>query len=345
MNGLNILENGLIDISDCFLGKKKPRRLLRDMQDIDKPLTLILSMIFCQKYFWEGLPPELKERQYIIEWILFWYGEGLFFKKDDHYYFLPAYLNSSLNVYAESTKYYAYGLNGKPMGEYYIRDDYDDNLVLRHPKDAVLIKNNMTLTPQYYFNKVLINRLCYIWKTLGVEEGLARIKLLIYANEDLAPKIEEVIEGIVDSPNIGAIVPNEVGSSLIDDVKETQFGSDYTPETSWFDFDKTFNLLLTLNGIDSNIETNKKERQTRAEVTSGTNLTAYATSPRDSVRQVAVEEINKLFGLEIKCYDKVAEDLKEKELEYANAFTGGGGEGSNFQNKKSVAPKKAHPSK
>lgn len=337
--------NGLIDISDMMLGKKRKKKLLDGMQDIDKSLTLILSMIFTEKYKWEGLPPELKERAYIIEWILFWYGAGLFFKKDDKYYFLPAYMNSSLNLYGEATKYYAYGLNGKNMGQYYIRDDYDENLNLRNKKDAVLIKNNKTLTPQYFFNKAMIKRMCYIWKTLGVEEGLARIKLLIYANEDLAPKIQDVIDAIIESPNITAVVPNEVGSSLIDDVKETQFGTDYTPETSWYDFDKTFNLLLTLNGIDNNIETNKKERQTRAEVTSGTNLTAYANATRDEMRQLAVEEIKDLFGLQLKCYDKVSEDLKQKELEYAQAFTGGGGEGANFEQKQSVAPKKAHPSK
>lgn len=334
--------NGLIDISDVVLGKKCKRRMLDGMQDIDKSLTLILSMIFTEKYKWEGLPPELKERAYIIEWILFWYGAGLFFKKDDKYYFLPAYLNSSLNIYGEATKYYAYGLNGKPMGQWYIRDDYDENLNLKHEKNAVLIKNNKTLTPQYFFNKAFIKRMCYIWKTLGVEEGLARIKLLIYANEDLAPKIQEVMEGIIESPNITAVVPNEVGSSLIDDVKETQFGTDYTPETSWYDFDKTFNLLLTLNGIDNNIETNKKERQTRAEVTSGTNLTAYANATRDEMRQLAVDEINELFNLKIECYDKVEQDIRDKEIEYANAFTGGGGEGQDFENKKSVSPKKAH---
>ena len=335
--------NGLIDISDVVLGKKCKKKMLDGMQDIDKSLTLILSMIFTEKYKWEGLPPELKERSYIIEWILYWYGAGLFFKKDDKYYFLPAYMNSSLNVYGEATKYYAYGMNGKSMGQYYIRDDYDEALNLRSKKNAVLIRNNKTLTPQYFFAKAMIKRMCYIWKTLGVEEGLARIKLLIYANEDLAPKIQDVMDAIIESPNISAVVPNEVGSSLIDDVKETQFGSDYSPETSWYDFDKTFNLLLTLNGIDNNIETNKKERQTRAEVTSGTNLTAYANATRDEMRQLAVEEIKDTFGLELKCYDKVAEDLKEKELEYAQAFTGGGGEGSDFQNKKPVAPKKATP--
>ena len=347
MNGITILENGLIDISDIFLGKKCKKKLLAEMQDIDKALTLILSMIFTEKYKWEGLPPELKERSYLIEWVLFWYGAGLFFKneRDDRYYFLPATMNSSLNVYGEPTKYYAYGLNGKPMGQYYIRDEYDDKLRQTHKKNAILVKNNKVAVPQYFFNKVLIKRMCYIWKTLGVEEGLARIKLLIYANEDLAPKIKDVIEGIIESPDVTAVVPNEVGSSLIDDVKETQFGTDYTPETSWYDFDKTFNLLLTLNGIDNNIETNKKERQTRAEVTSGTNLTAYANATREEMRTLAIDEIRELFGLELECYDKVAEDLKQKELEYANAFTGGGGEGSDFQNKKAVAPKKGHPNK
>lgn len=318
-----IFENGLIDISDCFLGKKRPRKLLRGMQDIERRLNLFLSLMFSKKREWEGLPPELAERKQIIELILYYYGSGLFFKKGEGYFFLPAYLNSSLNVYNEPTLVYCYGLNGKPMGTYYIKDVYDENLNLIHKKDAVLVKNDDFATPQYWKNEVFIKRLCYIWKTLGIQEGLARIKLLIYANEDIAPKIQETLESIIESSDIQAIVPNEVGSSLIDDVKDTDFGSNYTPETSWYDFDKTFNLLLSLNGINNNIESNKKAELTRSEVISGYDFTAYADTTREDQREIAVKEINKLFKLKISCVDKVKEALRREQLEYAKSFTGG----------------------
>ena len=85
----------LIDISDLYLGKKRPKSILKKMNDIEKTLTYIISMVICSLRTWDGLPKELEKRKYIIEYLLFWYGQALLIKRNDLYLFLPCYHNNS----------------------------------------------------------------------------------------------------------------------------------------------------------------------------------------------------------------------------------------------------------
>ena len=61
----------LIDISDLYLGKKRPKNILKKMNDIEKTLTYIISMVICSLRTWDGLPKELEKRKYIIEYLLY----------------------------------------------------------------------------------------------------------------------------------------------------------------------------------------------------------------------------------------------------------------------------------
>lgn len=317
-----ILPNQLISVEDLFLGKKRPRKILKKMQDIERALTTMLSLIIINKYKWDGLPKELKEREYIIEYILFWYGSGVLLKRNDKYFFLPAYLSSSLNIYGEPTRVHAYGLNGYDMGEVYIRDEYDENLRIKHKQDSVLFKNNINLQPQYFYSQALIKRLVYIWQSLGIQNGLSRIKLLIYANQDLSGKVDEIINNILGESDLTYCIPTETGANLLEDVHESNFNGTYNPTDLWFDFDKTFNLLLSLNGIKNNIESNKKERQTIREVSSGDYFTNYASQTREQTRNIAVEQCKTVFDLDLSYEDIVEKKMKEEELKYLNNSQG-----------------------
>ena len=53
----------LIDISDLYLGKKRPKSILKKMNDIEKTLTYIISMVICSLRTWDGLPKELEKRK------------------------------------------------------------------------------------------------------------------------------------------------------------------------------------------------------------------------------------------------------------------------------------------
>lgn len=315
----------LIDISDLFLGRKRPRQILRDMQDIERWLTSLLSMITCVKFKWKGLPKELEERRYIIEYILFYYGCGVLVKRNENYYFLPSYLASKLNIYGEPTEVYAYGLNGASFGKVFIRDEIDNNFNVTQKQDAVLFKNNLFSMPQYRYMKPFISRLCYIWQTLGIQNGLSRIRMLVYCNGELAENINDAIENMLGTSSLNIAIPNEEGASIIDDIKETQFGSQYTPQDLWFDFDKTFNLLLSFCGVKNNIEQNKNERQTLREVSGSDYLTRYAEETRLEMRNIAIEQVKEVFGLDLECVDEVEEKVKQEEEERARAFTGGSG--------------------
>lgn len=334
----------LIDISDLFLGKKRAKRLLRGMQEIETQLTIFLSNILMCKRDYEGLPKELNSRRYLIEYMLYWYGIVALIKKNNLYWLLPCYQSSSLNMYGEPTEYYAYGLNGESFGKIYTRDEYNKNLTIIHKQDAVLFKNNVTCTPQYYINKPLIKRLCYLWQTMGIQNGLSRIKLLIYANNDIAPRIKDTIDEVLNNNDISCVIPSEVGASLIDDIKESNFGGQYTPIDNWYDFDKTFSLLLSLNGITNNNDNSKRERQTATEIKSGDSFTEYSEYSKTLFREIAIEEAKSVFNLNIKLVDKVHEKIKAETLEMAKAYTGGEGEGeSNSQEKEKPITEKKTP--
>ena len=332
----------LIDISDLFLGKKRARKLLRGMQDIEVQLTIFLSMILMCKYDYSGLPKELKYRKYLLEYMLYYYGNVALLKKDGLYWLLPCYQSSSLNMYGESTEYYAYGLNGQSFGKIYTRDEYDLSLNLTHKQNAVLFKNNISMTPQFAINRPLIKRLVYLWQTMGIQNGLSRIKLLIYANSELAPRIKDTIEEILGNAELSCVVPSEVGASLMEDIKESNFGAGYTPLDNWYDFDKTFSLLLSLNGIINNADNTKKERQTATEIKSGDMFTQYGAFSRRITRDIAIDECKEVFGLDITIEDKVYEDNKQEALEIAKAYTGGegGGKAQKDEKKKPITEKK-----
>lgn len=338
MNYGLIQPNQLIDISNVFLGKRV-KKILRGMNDIETQLTSFLSMIMQCKRVYEGLPKELKYREYLIEFLLYWYGSFVLLKKNDMYFALPCAFSSTLNFYGEATRTWAYGLNGQSFGEVYIRNVYDDNLNLVHEQNAVLFKNNSQMIPQYSINKPIIQRLVYIWQTMGIQNGLSRIKLLIYSNSDIAPKIKDLMDNIISNEEVSCVVPTEMGSSLMDDVKESNFGGTYDPTSTWYDFDKCFSLLLSLNGITSNADNSKKERQTRTEIIGGDTFTAYSDYNSRRMRDIAIEECKEIFGLNISLKDLVDEELREKNIEYAQAFTGGGGVG--VENKNSTSNQKS----
>ena len=163
---------------------------------------------------------------------------------------------------------------------------------------------------------------------MGIQNGLNRIKLLIYANTGLSGKIKDVIDDIINNEDITCVVPTEASTSLLEDVKETNFGGEYDPINNWTDFDKTFNLLLSLSGVKTNAEQNKKERQTRTEITSKDLFTEQCKYTSNQMRDIAIDECKEIFGLNLSYKDVVEEKIKEETIEYAKAFTGGeGGEG------------------
>ena len=92
------------------------------------------------------------------------------------------------------------------------------------------------------------------------------------------------------------------------------------PINNWTDFDKTFNLLLSLSGVKTNAEQNKKERQTRTEITSKDLFTEQCKYTSNQMRDIAIDECKEIFGLNLSYEDVVEEKIKEETIEYAKAL-------------------------
>lgn len=325
--------NDLINVEDCFLGKKRPRRLLKSMNEIESSLTNFMSLLICTIRSWDGLPKELEDRKYLIEYLMFWYGQAVLLKRNGMYFYLPCYAQSTLNVYGESTGYFAYGLNGTSFGKVYVRDEFDENGKISHKQDAVLFRNNIYNIPQYFYIKPYLSRLTYIWQTMGIQNGMSRIKLLIYANTEISNKVKDVVDDIINNSDISCVIPSEDGRTILEDIKETNFGGQYTPNDTWTDFDKTFNLLLSMCGVKTNAQENKLERQTQSEIKSKDIFTEYSKYINDSMRDLAIKQCKEVFNITLSYKDKVEEKIKEEMKEQAQMFItpniDGGGGGAN----------------
>ena len=323
MYGLHDLYN----IDDFPINSKKAKKLYKlkkNGQDIEIALYTFLVLLITQKFSWDNLPEELACRKYIIEYMLYHYGVCLFFKEDGKYYCLPAYQSNTINIYGEATEYRAYGLNGFDFGVKNIREKLLGDLnETSEPQNAVLIRNNQLSQPQQLYNKALINRLIYIWQTLGIQNGLSRVKALIFANKSVSDKVNDVITNMINDPSLTVTVPTEMSENLSNDTEKHDFGGNYDPQSCWYDFDKTLSTLLSLNGIQHNAEPNKRVEQTAAEVQSNDFLTAYSNNTRKEMREIAIKDINSLFNLNIVLTDNTKKELEEERERQAALYGGG----------------------
>lgn len=79
--------------------------------DIKKQLRILDEQDAVNRFTWYNLPSGLNSR--LMERILYYKGQGMFFKLDDKFYFLPYALNGSIDVYGRFTEVSPLPFNGK----------------------------------------------------------------------------------------------------------------------------------------------------------------------------------------------------------------------------------------
>ena len=78
--------------------------------DIKKQLRILDEQDAVNRFTWYNLPPGLNSR--LMERILYYKGQGMFFKLQDKFYFLPYALNGSIDVYGRFTEVTPLPFNG-----------------------------------------------------------------------------------------------------------------------------------------------------------------------------------------------------------------------------------------
>ena len=173
------------------------------------------------------------------------------------------------------------------------------------PKNAVRIRNNLTCTPTYFMLKPFIEKMCFIWESMGINAGLSRVKYLLHTNKQLAGAMKTELKKLVGGSECIPVVNEKV--NIMKEIEKLDFNIPYEPDKYWQDFDKTFQFALQICGITTNVSSGKKERLIVSEVESNDELTTLAEDTRLEFRKQGCEEIKELFGQSWSVENKVEE--------------------------------------
>lgn len=144
-------------------------------QDIKRQLRILDEQDAVNRFTWYNLPPELSGN--LIEQILYYKGQGAFFKLNDKFYFLPYTLAGSLDVYGRFTgitplqyrgttkddegKELIKGLVFDPRYEVALPEDYldynVDELEAYINKSAVIVKDTTEQLSQTVIGRQILN--------------------------------------------------------------------------------------------------------------------------------------------------------------------------------------------
>lgn len=288
--------------------KRQDTKQLALMQDIQESLNLFCMTLCMYSTEYENLPEEIPN--WIMEEYLYTHGNYVFLEQDGVYCVCSSSAIQELNIYGLPNKVTPISRNGSPFAPRNISSFAINNggKTRVEKQNAVLARNNYWAIPTQVLIYPYINRLCFLWQSLGINASMARIKSIIRGNKDSAKTLDRVFQQTFGSRKPFIVVNEYMNDSQVD---KLDFEYANQQKDLWDDFDKTFNLMLNICGINSNSQSDKKERLLVDEVNSNNELVSIMKSSRTSMRKEAIKQINKIFSLDIRvkeCYNNYKED-------------------------------------
>lgn len=300
-----------LTLSDTLLGYQTKRNKIQNMQDIESSMNLWIEELINQEFEYKGLPKEIPFD--VIERVLFYYGMGVMFKVGENLFFLPCSNTGDINIYGRPTQVQAIGLNGQSyVTPINIEDKYDENFNLINKCDGVLFLNNEQGISTQVLIRPYINRLMYLWQSIGINECLNRTRAILHCNKDISKVAKEQFTQIFEGAN-PIVILNDKGMSQEKEMTLDDFNTPYIANEIWVDFDNTLNKLLSIIGI-KNINTQKKERLVSSETSATDELVNDSLNSRLDYRKNAVERANSLFGINLQVNRKQASIEPKTEL-------------------------------
>jgi len=251
-------------------------------------------------FVWEGLPDGMRPE--FIENLLYNYGSALFFKdeKMDMFLCLNAMPSGGQNVYGEFLEY-----RGMGIGFY-------DSASYKQHETCVLVRNNAIQTNTREYILMYAARIAEIERTLDVNVKAQKTPLIIACDDKDILSLKNVYKQIdgnmpaiwVDKNlNLGAIQVLNTNAPFICDKL-----ADYKHDV-WAD-------AMTFLGI-ANANTDKRERLVTDEVNANNAFVDMNAAYMLQAREMACEEINRLFGL------SVSVEVRKTQTEEEGANVGG----------------------
>lgn len=229
---------------------------------------------------WDNLPETVDER--FLELTLFTYGSALWFRDEEIGDLALKYTsNNSFNIYRIPTGRRAIADNG-----YNAQRSIDD---------SVIIWNNMLHTPTMPDVEAFAYRLYRIDRVIDVNVQAQKTPVLIRGSQQEQLSLKNLYM------KYDGDMPVVMADSAMSPTPLTVLKTD-APFVSDRLYDlkaQIFNECLTYLGI-GNVSFQKKERMITDEVTAGQGAVMANRYSRLVARQAAAEQINKMFGLNIR---------------------------------------------
>jgi len=250
---------------------------------------------------WKNLPPSIDKR--FLELTLFSSGQAVFFKDEelDDYLALRCLPMGQFNVYGIPEQREAFGYNG-----------YHKQV---NNKDSVIIYNNMLRLSSRLDVEMFARRLYDIDRTIDVNVKAQKTPILIRCEENQKLSMLNIYKNYDGNAPVIYAYNDMTGNPLSVIKTDAPYNADklYRLKTD------IWNEALTYLGI-SNINVNKKERLISDEVERGQGGVIASRFSRLNTRQMACDEINRMFGLNISCdykeiYSAKIDDNNDEEIE------------------------------
>ena len=252
---------------------------------------------------WEGLE-ELGVKEEFMEAILYESGYGLVFK-DSRYglMYLPCTPMGRTNPYGYNIKYRPFGVG--------VSEVFDTYIVEGDNANAVLVQNNKLRTPTADLVFSYANRLYEIERTLDVNVKSLKTPYIVVCDDKNVLSFKKVFSQIEGNE---PVIFADKGLNVTEAIKVLPTGiTPLTAELSDYKHDVE-NELLTALGIN-NSNTDKRERLITDEVNSNNEFIEYNINVMLATRELACEQINKMFGTNISVKIRREEVEENVELE------------------------------
>lgn len=262
-----------------------------------------LTELCVSMFEWEGLPDSVDER--FLELALFRDGMAVFFKDDElgEHLCLRTMIGGQWDYYNIPKIRTAYASNG------YNRQ-LDEN-------NSVLIFNNFLRSNSMLMVEEFARKLAELDRTIEVNAKAQKTPILIQCNETQRLTMKNMyMKYDGNEPFIFADKNLDPTG-----IKVLTTGAPYVADNLYQLKTQYWNEALTYLGI-SNLNVQKKERLVSDEVLRNMGGTIASRYSRLEMRRKACDEINKMFGLEVKVYYR--EDYREMDDEVV--FSGESGD-------------------
>lgn len=248
---------------------------------------------------WSGLPPTCDER--FLERCLLLYGKAMIAKVDGSYVTLGAAPGAGLNLYGYPLKAFGWGINGFNREFSTYVPGADEGMALRQASDgrdkypapeAVICYDNIDAFPyvSYVFDSA--QRLGDLLRSCDVAVNNLKCPFIVTCEESQLSSVKAAFDK--RDQNSAVIITS--GSINLDSFKVWQTGVE--PEvlkTFWEQYRNIEAQLLEILGIDSNSNTDKKERLLVDEINANNEEASINLMKRLRQREIFCERVHDCF--------------------------------------------------